>query len=81
MHGRGGSQGRLCLGGTIFRLSNFIQSSGGSGAVTLPFPFGQLPPAAELSIGDTWHFQSWFRDVVGGQATSNTSTAVCVPLY
>ena len=25
--GFGGSQGRLCLGGSIFRLSNFVQSS------------------------------------------------------
>ncbi|MEM1449006.1 MAG: hypothetical protein AAGI22_07820 [Planctomycetota bacterium] len=79
--GFGGSQGRLCLGGSIFRLSNFVQSSGGNGVVTLPLPFGQLPPAAMLAVGDTWNFQYWFRDAVGGTATSNTSSAVCVPLY
>lgn len=79
--GFGGSQGRLCLGGSIFRLSNFIQSSGANGAVALPLPFGQLPPAATLAAGESWNFQYWFRDTSGGQATSNTSSAVCVPLY
>ncbi|MEM6673698.1 MAG: hypothetical protein AAF726_12705 [Planctomycetota bacterium] len=79
--GFGNGQGRLCLGGQIFRLSNFIQSSGTGGEVTLPLPFAQLPPAATLSVGDTWNFQYWFRDAVAGQATSNTSSAVCVPLY
>ncbi|MEM9379916.1 MAG: hypothetical protein AAGB93_08180 [Planctomycetota bacterium] len=79
--GFGGSQGRLCLGGSIFRLSNFVQSSGGNGTVVFPLPFGQLPPAVTLTAGDTWNFQYWFRDSVGGAPTSNTSSAVCVPLF
>ncbi|MEM6673697.1 MAG: hypothetical protein AAF726_12700 [Planctomycetota bacterium] len=79
--GFGGSQGRLCLGGQIFRLSSFVQFSGGNGQVALPLPFAQLPSAATLSVGDTWNFQYWFRDAVGGQPTSNTSSAVCVPLF
>lgn len=78
--GFGGSQGNLCLGGSIVRLDGFILNPGASGQVTLPLAFGQLPPAANLAPGDTWRFQFWFRDVVAGAATSNTSDAVCVGL-
>ena len=78
--GFGGSQGNLCLGGSIVRLDSFILNTGASGQLALALPFAQLPPGANLAPGDTWRFQFWFRDVVGGAATSNTSSAVCVEL-
>jgi len=71
--GFGGSQGNLCLGAGIFRLSNFVQSSGTSGQVALPLPYSGLPPNASLDPGESWSFQYWYRDSVGGNATSNTT--------
>ncbi len=76
--GLGGGQGNLCLGGGIFRLSNFIQSSGFTGQVNFPLPFSGLPTAASLNAGESWNFQYWFRDASGGSATSNTTDAVSV---
>lgn len=74
--GFGGSQGNLCIGGSIFRLSNFIQNSGAAGQVALSFPFAGLPPGADVDPGESWNFQYWFRDVSGGAATSNTTDGV-----
>lgn len=74
----GGSQGNLCVGGSIVRLDGFIQNSGALGRVSLPLPFGQLPPGASFAVGQRWNFQYWFRDVVGGAPTSNTSSASAV---
>lgn len=77
--GFGGGQGNLCLGGQIYRLSNYIRNSGATGAVSLALPFGGLPPGATLDIGEAWRFQYWFRDSLpGGGATSNTSNGVRV---
>jgi hypothetical protein len=76
--GFGGGQGNLCLGGTIFRLSNYVRNSGATGSVTLVLPFGGLPPGASLDIGEGWNFQYWFRDSISGTATSNTSNGVHV---
>lgn len=76
--GLGGGQGNLCLGGGIFRLSNFIQSSGFTGSVNFPLPFNGLPPGATIDPGETWNFQYWFRDASGGVATSNTTDGVSV---
>jgi len=56
------SQGVLCLGAPLARLSNFVRNSGAAGAVDLALPFQQLPPAAAFQVGETWSFQYWFRD-------------------
>jgi hypothetical protein len=72
----GGSQGVLCLGGSIGRFvgPGQIMNSGAAGSIALqinltsmPQPTGPVPVVA----GETWHFQAWFRDAVGGSATSN----------
>jgi hypothetical protein len=76
--GFGGGQGNLCLGGSIFRLSNYVRNSGATGSVMLALPFGGLPPGASLDSGEAWNFQYWFRDSVSGTATSNTSNGVQV---
>ncbi|MEM6673311.1 MAG: hypothetical protein AAF726_10745 [Planctomycetota bacterium] len=70
----GTSQGNLCLGGTIFRIDN-VQNSGQSGAASIPAPF-TITPGAAFDIGETWYFQAWYRDSVGGSATSNTTDAL-----
>lgn len=74
----GGSQGNLCLGGSLIRLNAFVQNAGGAGQVSLPVPYGQIP-GATLECGETWYFQAWFRDSVpGAPVTSNTTNAVRV---
>ncbi|MEM9379174.1 MAG: hypothetical protein AAGB93_04420 [Planctomycetota bacterium] len=77
----GGSQGRLCLGGSIGRYVNQIVSSGTSGSIetgidplSLPQPTGLV--AAQP--GERWNFQVWHRDVANGLATSNFSNACAV---
>ena len=72
----GGSAGTLCLGGAIGRYvgAGQIQNTGSLGEFSLaldltlhPQPTGFVTVAA----GETWNFQAWFRDSVGGSATSN----------
>ncbi len=71
-----GSEGNLCLSGAIGRYvgPGQIQQAGTSGRIELaldltmvPQPLGFVPAMA----GDTWNFQAWYRDAVGGMATSN----------
>ena len=72
----GGSQGVLCLGGSIGRYvgPGQIQNSGAAGSIALQIDLTSMPqPTGPVAVapGDTWHFQAWFRDSVGGSATSN----------
>ena len=72
----GGSQGNLCLGGAIGRYvgAGQIQNSGSAGEIALPIDNTQVPQPTGLvavSAGETWSFQAWYRDAVGGSATSN----------
>ncbi|MEM6568790.1 MAG: hypothetical protein AAF957_10290 [Planctomycetota bacterium] len=79
----GGSQGALCLGGSIGRMLGqvFASGTGGQGRAVLdldaiPRPTGTVPAA----VGQTWFAQAWYRDAVGGTATSNFTGAVTVTL-
>ena len=79
----GGSQGRLCLSGAIGRYvgPGQIKNSGANGAIALAVNLNQHPsPSGSLIVqaGDTWHFTAWFRDVVGGQATSNFANGLSI---
>jgi hypothetical protein len=73
----GGSQGNLCLGGSIGRnVGGQIVNSGATGSVMVSAPLGAMPQPAgpvAVAVGETWYFQCWFRDSVGGAATSNFS--------
>lgn len=79
--GAGGSQGNLCLGGSIGRLNSQIVATGASdqGKATIdltaiPQPNGTVSAAG----GQTWFFQVWYRDSHQGVATSNFSGAASV---
>ena len=82
----GGNAGSLCLGGqgaTIGRHDrpSDIRSSGPDGRFTYDvdltrLPAGNVPVSA--MVGETWSFQAWYRDSVGGQATANFTDAVSV---
>ncbi|MCC7014334.1 MAG: hypothetical protein IT454_17375 [Planctomycetes bacterium] len=74
-----GGMGTLCLGGPLARISSVQASPLGSAAyafdlLATPSPLGPLPALP----GDTWHFQAWYRDVVGGLPTTNLSSSVSV---
>ncbi|MEM6570087.1 MAG: hypothetical protein AAF957_16880 [Planctomycetota bacterium] len=78
----GGSQGNLCLGGSIGRHVTQVGSSGTSGVVALPIDLANLPRlggAFSASAGETWSFQFWYRDA-NPQTTSNFSDVVSVTL-
>jgi hypothetical protein len=60
----GGSQGNLCLGGKIARYSSNVLFSGSAGTYQMSVDLTLLPPPISLAVssGDTWNFQTWFRD-------------------
>jgi len=80
----GGSQGNLCLGGTIGRYvaPGQIQNAGANGALTLALDLTRTPegPAfVAIQAGETWNFQTWFRDVgPGGAPWSNFTNGLSV---
>lgn len=61
--------GLRCVGGTIYRLGSF--NSGPSGIATYGPEIvynscnGNLPVAACIQVGQTWHFQAWYRNLIG----------------
>lgn len=66
----GGSNGNLCLGGTIgrFNLPAQILSTGSTGEFSLRVPLSQVPAGpqfVQVVAGETWNFQAWHRDGVG----------------
>jgi hypothetical protein len=82
----GGSDGNLCLGGAIGRYvgPGQIQQAGAAGTVSLALDLNQIPSPTGFvaaSAGDTWNFQTWFRDSnPQGQAVSNFSMGLEVTL-
>lgn len=75
-----GSQGTLCVGGSVGRFG--IYQANGQGESFLVLDTQQLAqPQGPVSAaaGERWHFQSWYRDSVGGAATSNFTNAVTIP--
>ena len=78
----GGSQGTLCLGGTVGRFSASLFQTGPSGTHTASIDLAQLPsptgPVA-AAAGETWNFQCWHRDANPG-VTSNFTLPVSITL-
>ncbi|QDV08150.1 hypothetical protein Poly30_36860 [Planctomycetes bacterium Poly30] len=75
----GGSEGNLCLAGaSIGRFNSQVLDSGAAGAVSFSPDLTSLPavggPVSAVA-GETRYFQLWYRDNVGGVATSNFSSA------
>ncbi|QDV07995.1 hypothetical protein Poly30_35310 [Planctomycetes bacterium Poly30] len=71
----GGSAGNLCVTGSVGRaVGGVIANTGLSGSfsvtanlMAMPQPLGPVVVAS----GETWNFQAWHRDAVGGTPTSN----------
>ncbi|QDV05790.1 Alkaline elastase YaB precursor [Planctomycetes bacterium Poly30] len=76
------SMGNLCLGGSIGRgVGGQVYFSGAAGAVEASANLFAIPmPTGTVAVmpGDTWNFQAWSRDAVGGVATSNFTNGVQV---
>lgn len=77
----GGSQGTLCLGGTIGRYAGpgQILRSDITGSFRLTLDLSAMPigiASVPVTSGQTWRFQAWHRDTVNNVATSNLTDAV-----
>lgn len=72
--GAGGSQGTLCLGGSIARVLSSVQSSGPDGRLEYALDLTAIPllPSTAVQPGEVWNFQAWHRDL-NPSATSNFS--------
>ncbi|MEM6671438.1 MAG: hypothetical protein AAF726_01260 [Planctomycetota bacterium] len=78
----GGAAGNLCLGGLGFgRFSNQIGITSTAGTYSFdldPQSIAQASGTVAAIVGETWHFQQWFRDTSPGGATSNLSNGVAI---
>ncbi|MEM1450386.1 MAG: hypothetical protein AAF957_19700 [Planctomycetota bacterium] len=77
----GGSVGTLCLGGAIGRYVGPGQPmmTDAAGRFELQLDLTRTPqPTGLVAVapGESWSFQCWHRDSVGGQATSNFTDGV-----
>ncbi|MCP3917775.1 MAG: hypothetical protein GY711_19700 [bacterium] len=77
----GGSQGNLCLGGSILRFTRpgEIGFSGPAGEFSLGLDLTSFPssPPSPVLPGEEWNFQAWFRDQ-NPAATSNFTQGITV---
>lgn len=76
----GGSQGTLCLGGSVGRFNAQVMSSGASGVISIDPDLNAFPqPTGLVSVspGETWSFQAWYRDA-NPTVTSNFTDGVAV---
>ena len=75
--GPGGSQGTLCLGGTIGRFTGQVGNTAASGGFRIQVDTRALPNPlpSTFAAGQSWIFQVWFRDA-NPTATSNFTDAV-----
>lgn len=79
----GGSAGNLCLSGAIGRYvgPGQIQSTGLFGEVELDIDLSNHPQPlglVQVISGETWNFQCWYRDTVGGVSGSNFSSGLSI---
>lgn len=76
----GPGEGVLCLGGSIGRFvgPGQVQSTQTFGRMSIDLDLSAMPVDGAALAGESWHFQAWFRDVVGGSATSNFSDSVSI---
>ncbi|MCP3919229.1 MAG: hypothetical protein GY711_27130 [bacterium] len=78
----GGSQGNLCVAGTVGRFVSQVQSSGALGRLRIDVDTNALPvfPPVAVAPGDTWYFQAWFRDT-NPTPTSNFTDAISIRFF
>ncbi|MEM9378998.1 MAG: hypothetical protein AAGB93_03535 [Planctomycetota bacterium] len=79
----GGSQGNLCLGGAVGRFigPGQIQNSGLVGEISVAIDLSAFPQPngfVAVAAGETWNFQLWTRDSIGGMPTSNFTDGLTI---
>lgn len=79
----GGSLGVLCLGAPMIRFNipsngGQVLNSGASGSVAFSPDLSLLPNGQTVLPGETWNFQYWHRDFVGGVQVSTTSSGLAI---
>ncbi|MEZ6014578.1 MAG: hypothetical protein R3F49_05650 [Planctomycetota bacterium] len=79
----GGSRGTLCLSGAIGRYigPGQILQANPTGGIALALDLLQHPTPngfVQVTAGETWHFQAWYRDAFMGSATSNFTDGISV---
>ena len=77
----GGSEGNLCLGGSIGRYvePGQLQQADAGGAFSLQLDLTNTPQpsgAVSISAGETWNFQAWYRDSGSMGSTSNLTNGL-----
>ncbi len=76
----GGSQGNLCLSGSVGRFLGSVANSGAAGSIEVSVDLSAIPqPNGTVSAmaGESWNFQCWHRDV-NPSVTSNFSNGVSI---
>ena len=81
----GGSEGNLCLGGSIGRYirPGEVRNSGAAGATQLKISLTDVPQpngSIVISAGTSLYFQGWHRDAAAGMTTSNFTTGLRIDL-
>lgn len=81
----GGSVGNLCLDGAIGRYvgAGQVKNSGADGYFELTLDLNLMPTPTGLiaaQAGQTWNFQAWHRDTIGGVSVSNFTNALSLTL-
>ncbi|MEL6715274.1 MAG: hypothetical protein AAFP86_15955, partial [Planctomycetota bacterium] len=76
-------QGTLCLGGTVNRFirPGEFRPANRLGETWLRLVLPNTPEGSVTTpvlAGETWHYQAWHPDVVGGAQTTNLTNAVAV---
>ncbi|MEM8712475.1 MAG: hypothetical protein AAGG01_16095, partial [Planctomycetota bacterium] len=77
----GGSEGNLCVTGSVGRFIQQIQSSGAVGEIMASVDLTALPqPTGSVVVGsgETWNFQAWYRDSSPAGPTSNLTDGLQV---
>jgi len=69
--------GFRCVGGAVVRLWPPVVASG-TGVLLRAVDFLNLPSGAAINAGETWKFQAWFRDPLGGGAGFSLSDGLSV---
>ena len=66
--------GFRCVSGQVFRLP--LVFSNVFGESTFALDLNDLPAGGDISSGETWYFQYWYRDPMGGGAGFNLSGGI-----
>lgn len=78
----GGSEGNICIASfNMGRHVSKIAGSGATGTVAVALDLANIPTNLGMMAavaGETWYWQGWYRDTVGGVSTSNFTAATCV---